>query len=128
MYLLDTDVLIWVLRGKIEIVDKISLIKKNHSLAISVVSIAEIYKNIFPAELRDTEAMINQHILIDVTVPIAKDAGMYWQQYAKKFEKFSLADCLIAASAKSETAKLLTLNTKHYPMHDIEVVSPTTLS
>ncbi len=55
MYLLDTDVLIWVLRGNKEIIQKISALKEKSELSISVISIAEIYKNIFPSELTVTE-------------------------------------------------------------------------
>lgn len=51
MYLLDTDVLIWVLRGKMDIVEEVLKLKNKADLCISVVSIAEIYKNIFPSEL-----------------------------------------------------------------------------
>ena len=42
MYLLDTDNLIWVLRGKPEIVEKVSELKDKSTLSISVISIAEI--------------------------------------------------------------------------------------
>lgn len=128
MYILDTDVLIWILRGKTDIIEKISSLKENNEIAISVISIAEIYKNIFPSELRSTEDFINQHVFINVNESIAKDAGLYWQQYSKKFEKFSLTDCLIAACAKSQGAKLISYNIKHYPMTDIEIISPITLS
>ena len=48
MFLLDTDVLIWILRGKQEVVDWVLGVKETKSLGISVISIAEIYKNIFP--------------------------------------------------------------------------------
>jgi predicted nucleic acid-binding protein len=124
MYLLDTDILIWVLRGKKDIINKVSQFKDESSLSISVISIAEIYKNIFPSELTPTEDYLLQHIQLDVNQKIAKIAGLYWQEYSKKLKNLSLTDCLIAATANVHDAKLVTLNTKHFPMKDISVINP----
>lgn len=124
MYLLDTDVLIWVLRGKKEIVEKVSQLKDETPLSISVISIAEIYKNIFPSELTSTDDYLAQHIQLDVNKKIAKTAGFYWQQYVKTLKNLSLTDCLIAATANFNEATLVTLNTKHFPMKDITVLNP----
>ena len=124
MYLLDTDILIWVLRGKKDIINKVSQFKDESSLSISVISIAEIYKNIFPSELTPTEDYLLQHLQLDVNQKIAKIAGLYWQEYSKKLKNLSLTDCLIAATANVHDAKLVTLNTKHFPMKDISVINP----
>jgi len=35
-----------------------------------------------------------------------------------------MADAIIAATAKLTGSKLYTLNMKHYPMNDIEVIKP----
>ena len=124
MYLLDTDVLIWILRDRKEIVEKASQLKELATLCTSVISIAEIYKNIFPSELTTTEDFLDQHIIYDVDQKIAKIAGLYWQQYSKQLKSLSLADCLIAATANVHNLTLVTLNTKHFPMKDIEVLNP----
>lgn len=124
MYLLDTDVLIWILRGKKEIVEKVSKLKDEASLGISTLSIAEIYKNIFPSELTTTEDFLQQHIIFDVDQKIAKMAGLYWQHYAKGLKNLSLIDCLIAATANIHSTTLVSLNMKHFPMRDIKVLDP----
>jgi|SRR3989344_6677035 len=124
MYLLDTDILIWVLRGKKEIIDKVLNLKDKSALSISVVSVAEIYKNIFPAELTATEDYLQQHIIFEVDWKIAKIAGLYWQQYTKKLKNLSLMDCLIAGTANINNATLVSLNIKHFPMKDIQVLNP----
>jgi len=124
MYLLDTDVLIWVLRGKAEIIEKVSQFKDQEVLCISVISIAEIYKNIYPSELTTTKDYLNQHIQLDVNSKIAKVAGLYWQQYSKQLKGLSLTDCLIAATANFNNSTLVSLNTKHFPMKDIVVLNP----
>jgi|SRR3989338_5690351 len=124
MYLLDTDVLIWILRGKKEIVEKVSSLKDESALCISVISIAEIYKNIFPSELTVTEDFLFQHIIFEVDEKIAKTAGLYWQQFTKQLKNLSLTDCLIAATANVNNAILVSLNTKHFPMKDIQFLNP----
>lgn len=124
MYLLDTDVLIWILRGRKNIVDKVSSLKDKSPLCISVISIAETYKNIFSSELTITEDFLEQHIIFDVDQKIAKIAGLYWQQYGKKLKNLSLTDCLIAATANTNSTTLVSLNTKHFPMKDIHLLNP----
>ena len=124
MFLFDTDVLIWVLRGKKEIIEKVSKLKDEASLAISVISIAEIYKNIFPSELTTVEDYLNQHIIFDVDQKTAKIAGLYWHQYAKQLKNLSLMDCLIAGCVNVNNLTLVSLNIKHFPMKDIKILDP----
>lgn len=124
MYLLDTDVLIWVLRGKKEIIEKVSDLKNKSSLGISVISSAEIYKNIFPSELTTTEDYLQQHIIFDVDQKIAKMAGLYWKQYSRQLKNLSLTDCLIAGTANVNNLILVSLNIKHFPMKDIQLLNP----
>lgn len=124
MFLLDTDILIWILRGKNEVRDKISKLKEVSPHAISVISIAEIFRNIFPSELSATEDFLNQHIIFDVDQKTAKIGGLYAQQYQKQLKKLSLEDCLIAGTANVNNLTLVSLNTKHFPMKDIKTLNP----
>ncbi|OGH20108.1 MAG: hypothetical protein A3D74_03435 [Candidatus Levybacteria bacterium RIFCSPHIGHO2_02_FULL_37_13] len=124
MYLLDTDVLIWMLRGRKDIIEKVSQLKSVSKLGISVITIAEVYQNIFPSELTETEEFINLHVVFDVDFKAAKVGGLYWQQYSKKLKNLTLSDCLIAATANINDAILVSLNTKHFPMKDIQILNP----
>lgn len=124
MYLLDTDVLIWILRGRKDIIRKIDKLKNLSQLSISVISIAEIYKNIFPSEQLSTDELIGGHIVLEIDQKIAKTAGFYWQQYSKELKNLSLTDCLIAATANTNDAILVSLNSKHFPMTNIKVLNP----
>ena len=126
MFLLDTDVSIWVLMRRKEIIDRVLKLKDERPLCISVISITEIYKNIFPSELTTTEEYLNQHVLFEVEKKIARIAGLYWQQHSKQLENLSLTDCLIAATANNNNSTLVTLESKHFPMKDIEVLNPLT--
>ncbi len=124
MYLLDTDILIWILRGRDEIIERVSQLKEKSPVCISVISIAEIYQNIFPSELTTTEEFLNLHNIFEVDAKIAKIAGLYFQQYSKQLLNLSLADCLIAATSNAHDLSLVTLNIKHFPMKDVQVLNP----
>ena len=124
MHLIDTDVLIWVLRGNKKYEEFLLELSHKGKLSISTITIAEIYKNIFPSELLKTENILNEFEIYDVTSPIAKQAGLYWQEHGKKLINLNLTDCLIAATANINNHTLVSLNIKHFPMKDIELLHP----
>jgi len=123
-YLLDTDVLIWILRGNNKIINFIEKKLKKSKPAISLLSAAEIFKNIYPKEVKPTEKFLKAHILLSINYQIAKTAGLYWKEYIKKRKKLGILDCLIAATAKCNNLKVITCNVKHFPMKDIKVINP----
>ncbi len=124
MYLIDTDVLIWVLRGNIKYKELLQKLKDQDTLSISTITIAEIYKNIFPSEIVKTENLLDEFLVWDVNSLTAKQAGFYFQQYAKQLKNLSLMDCLIAGCANVNNLTLVSLNTKHFPMKDIKALDP----
>jgi predicted nucleic acid-binding protein len=121
MYLIDTDILIWALRGNKAYIDLLQKLKDESALSISSVTVGEIYKNIFPAGIVKTENLLNEFQIWDVTVSIAKQAGLYWQQYSRTVKNLSLLDCMIAATVHTHDLTLISLNLKHYPMKDIDI-------
>lgn len=124
MYLIDTDIIIWVLRNNSLYVNLLQELKFKSPISISAVTVAEIYKNILPTETIKTEELINKMILWDVTVQIGKQAGLYWQLYNRQLKKLHILDCMIAATANINDLTLVTLNTRHFPMKDIKVMDP----
>ncbi len=126
MYLIDTDVLIWVLRGNKKYEAYLQVLKNKGPLSISTVTIAEIYKNIYPSEIMKTESVLQELQNWDVTEPIAKQGGRYWQQFSKELKNLNLTDCLIAATANVNNLTLVTLNIRHFPMKDIHLENPST--
>lgn len=124
MYLVHTNIVIWIIRGATKYVSWFDQLKSGNVLTISTITIAEIYKNVFQSELLNTQEVINEFSLYDVTANIAKQAGFYWQQFSKKYKNLNILDCIIAATAKEHNLRLLTLNTRHFPMDDIKVIDP----
>lgn len=124
MYLIDTDIIIWLLRKNEKYLQWFNGLKKTETLSISTVTVAEVYKNALASELIDIEDLLKDLEIFDVVYNIAKQAGFYWNQYVKKFKKIHILDCMIAATAKEYDLTILTLNTRHYPMTDIRVQEP----
>jgi len=123
-YLLDTDIVIWILRNYAPILDALKKLIHTDPLLISTITVAEVYKNIYIKETKPFDKLLALHTVIPVSVPIAKKAGLYWQQYNKKLKNLSITDCIIAATAFDQNTPLLTLNTRHFPMQDIRIMDP----
>jgi predicted nucleic acid-binding protein len=76
-----------------------------------------------PDEEGQLEYFLSGFRNIVLTGQIAEIAGRYLNKY-RKSHGINMADAIIAATAKLTDSKLYTLNTKHYPMSDIEVIKP----
>ena len=121
MIVVDTDILIWLLRGNQDIADKfIDLAENtNGNIFITPIQIAEICAGIRKNEEEDTEIFFRRCQIINIDFNIGKQAGIYMSLY-KKSHNVTIADSLIAATAKMKSFKIWTLNKKHYPMFSIE--------
>jgi len=112
--LADTDVMVDFLRGHPKAV---ALIKANSAnIILPTIVVAELYAGVRgDAELQTLDALISLFRTIPVSQELARQGGLYKNEYAKS-HGVGLADAIIAATAKVENAEFKTLNTKHYPM------------
>lgn len=117
MILVDTDILIWILRGREDIIVnfKTAADESNGILLISPIQISEIYAGMKENERVDTELFMESFTAITIDSIIARMAGDYLNKYRKKFD-ISLADALTGSSAKYHGVSLWTMNRRHYPM------------
>lgn len=122
MYLIDTDIIIWVLRGNKKYDALLQNLSHKGPLSISTITIAEIYKNVYPSELVKTESLLDELQTYGITPLIAKQAGLYWQEYSRNLKNLNITDCLIAATANVNEITLVSLNKKHFPMKDIKLL------
>ncbi len=117
---IDTDVLIDVLRGR-EAAKGFLLDVTRHAVpCCSVISVAEIHAGLRPAEAEATAILLDGLVILPVTRQIAELAGHFKSR--AKSRRLELADCLIAASAVVESAALATGNVRDYPMPEITVM------
>lgn len=116
--LVDTDILINILRGREKAREFLSALVDEATIYCSVITIAEIFAGMKEHERKKTEALIDSLNILGVTREIAEKGGSYKSRI--KSQGLELDDCIIAASAFSRQAVLATGNVKHYPMTDIE--------
>lgn len=121
-YLLDTTVIIDYLRGDIE---KVRCIRKLASegslLGCCLVNIIEVYAGMREKERAATEEMLDSLEYYEVTKEIARRAGQYKRVYREKGVTLPLPDVIIAAVAISNDLILVTDNTRHYPLPELNV-------
>jgi predicted nucleic acid-binding protein len=118
--LIDTDVLIDYLRGRANAVTYLEALTE--PLLMSVITQAELYAGVREgAERSALDALISVFEPVDVSPEIARIGGLFRRDYGK-LHGVGLADALIAASAQSREATLVTLNRKHFPMIESVVV------
>lgn len=124
MFLLDADIIVWASRRKEKIIEELKKLIGEEIVGVSTITIAEIYAGIRPLEMAEMTEFFNKLAIIEVKREIAEQAGLLWQDHKMKFKNLSLADCIVAATAKDQNAILVTLNTKHFPMSDIKILNP----
>ena len=120
--LLDTNILVDALRGHPDCEAYLEITAKEEILC-SVITSAELWAGVRPSEEDDLDVFLGAFRWVTVDEPIARAAGRYMLMFAKS-HGLLLPDALIAASAHSARAELVTLNVKHFPMKDIRVVAP----
>lgn len=117
MVVIDTDIIIWILRGNKGIEESFKKIVNETEgfIFITPIQIAEIYAGIRQNERPDAENFIESLNVIDINKNIGKLAGDYINRHGRS-HNVTMADAMIAASVKVNLFKLWTLNKRHYPM------------
>lgn len=122
-FLIDTDVLIDYLRDQpesVEYLEKLSL-----PLSVSAVTVAELYAGVRDGRERlALDQFVRSFRIVAIDEEISVRAGILRRDYGKSHGT-GLADAIIAATAETQQARLVTLNGKHFPMLK-EIVIPYT--
>jgi predicted nucleic acid-binding protein len=122
--LLDSDVIIEILRGRRAVVDAVrSLEGSAVPTYCTAISWAEIYAGIRPGEEAVTEAFFNARGEVILDAVAGRHAGHYLARYARS-HGVEIADALIAAATTTVGLRLWTLNRRHYPMPDVRFYEP----
>lgn len=118
-YLLDSDVIIWFLRGKKEVVAFLKNLSKERFLGCSPLSVIEIKLGMEKGEENATNLFFDAIKVWEIDREIAEKAANYILSYSKKGITLDFVDATIAATCKTRNLTLMTYNTDHYPMQDI---------
>ncbi|MBI4598380.1 MAG: type II toxin-antitoxin system VapC family toxin [Candidatus Omnitrophica bacterium] len=121
-YLLDSDVLIWLLRGRQETMQRLERLEG--PFGVSVISRAEIWAGARPSEQHQIEQLFLSLSTYAVDGAIADLAGKFLRQYRGRGPSLELPDALIAATAVVHELSLVTYNVPHFPMPELKLASP----
>ncbi len=122
-YLLDTDVVIWQLRGHRGTVELLGDLAVD-GLACSTLTIYEVWRGVREHERADTRRILDALDNASVTPDIAYQGAEYVRAHRSQGVTLQEIDSLIAATARIEDCTLLTYNRRHFPMDDILLFDP----
>ena len=111
--LVDTDIIIWYMRGNIKAYE---ILNKNKGFKISVVTYMELVqgmRNKKELALLRKALRVWETKIIYISEEISSKAMFYVEQYYLS-NSVQLADALIGATAVAHSEPLLTGNVKHY--------------
>ena len=123
--LVDTTVLIDVLRGRRDRSEALSKLARQGSLLCSCdVTLAEVYAGMLDKERRMTEDLLDSLYYVPGDPRVARSAGLLRREWRGRGVTLSIADALIAALAMRHELALLTDNAKHFPAKGLVVWTP----
>jgi predicted nucleic acid-binding protein len=114
--LFDSTVLIAHLRGVVSATGLLREAVRESQAACSVLSRVEIEGGMRSAERAAVARLFESLQVEPVTDVIAKRAGERLRAYRRSHPGIDVVDYVIAATAEIQSAELLTLNVKHFPM------------
>lgn len=120
--LLDTTVLIDLLRGRPDTVARLGeLRRRGDRLTTTVINVEEIARGLRPAEREAAGRLLTGLRLARLDAEAGMRAGSWRREHAERGVTLSQADCLIAAAAVGAGATLATGNPKHFPMAELRL-------
>jgi len=119
-HLLDSDILIYCLRGKASVLILLEDICKTEVPAISSLSYFEICAGVHPPEEETVLNFLTSLRILPIDQMVAEEAGNYVRDFRKRGITLSSIDTLIAATAKLHGLTLVTANTRDFPMTDVQ--------
>lgn len=120
--LLDTSVLIDILRGKSNAVARLGAMRAAGDVPyVCAVSVEEIVRGLRPTEEEPTRALFAGLRELPLGVREGWRAGQWRREFAARGLTLAQPDCLIAAAALSAGTRLATGNAKDFPMDELTV-------
>ena len=118
-YLLDSDALIWLLRGRRDTLQRLE--RLGGPFGVSVISQVEIWAGARDSEHRQIEDLFLSLTTYAVDQVVAALAGRLLRRPSHHGRRFELADALIAATAITHQLTLVTYNVSHFLMPDLKL-------
>jgi predicted nucleic acid-binding protein len=119
-FLLDSDVIIWHLRGQKEVTEMLRDLQRFGLPACSALSVLEIQLGVKKGEEEKTDRFLKSLRIFDLNMEIASKAAQLIRRYKVRGVTLDLPDSVIAATCILHELILVTYNTKHYPISEIK--------
>lgn len=119
-FLLDSDVMIWHLRGRKEITEMLRDLQRFGVPACSALSVIEVQLGVKKGEEDKTDRFLGSLRVFDVNREIANHAALLIRRYKAKGIRMEVPDGVIASTCILNDLILVTYNTKHYPIPDLK--------
>jgi tRNA(fMet)-specific endonuclease VapC len=125
-YLLDTNQIVYYLRQEQRVVDDLQS-RKQEGLAVSAISVGELYEGIFRATDPEAAEQVLRNFLSEVTVvPVDEEIGRVFGQERARLRQVGLLmsdlDLLIAATALHNDLTLLTADQAFDRVQNLNVI------
>lgn len=121
MLLLDTSVLIEVLRGR-EAARRLDELRETQPPPlICAINVYEVWRGARTPEEGAIRRLLDALRTVPLTAREGEMAGIWRRDFASRGVTLSQSDCLVAAAAVSAGASLATGNPKDFPMPGLEV-------
>jgi len=117
---LDSDVIIWHLRGRKEVTEVLRDLQKFGLPACSALSVLEVQLGMKKGEEEKTDRFLKSLRIFDVDLEIASKAAQLIRWHKIRGVTLDLPDSVIAATCILHELILVTYNTKHYPISEIK--------
>lgn len=115
-FLIDTDVIIWHLRGRLEVTGALRELQAFGAPSCSALSILEVQVGVKRGEEAKTDLFLDALKVFDVTKQVATKAASLIREQKTKGNTFDLPDAVIAATCILRDLILVTYNSRHYPI------------
>ncbi len=119
-FLLDSDVIIWHLRGRKEVTDMLRDLERFGVPACSALSVIEVQLGVKKGEEEKTDRFLRSLRVFEVNREVANQAALLIREYKRKGIKIELPDAVIAGTCILHDLVLVTYNTKHYPIPELK--------
>jgi predicted nucleic acid-binding protein len=116
----DSDILIWILRGKEEAVAFVRNLVKDEIPGISALAFYEVWAGARPSEEETISTFLSSFEVFSVDEATGKEGARYRRTFRNQRITLSMADALIAATARIHSLILVTQNIRDFPMTDIQ--------
>ena len=119
-FLLDSDVIIWHLRGRKEVTEMLRDLQRFGLPACSALTFLEVQLGVRKGEEEKTDRFLGSLTVFDINTEIANKAAKLIREYKAKRITLDLPDAIIAGTCILNNLILVTYNTRHYPISGLK--------